>query len=97
MQFPESGPWAVEQFGAAQLGDRRLTRRLVSYAAAAAASPSASIPLQCGTWKQAKGAYRLFDNDATTHEAVIRPHLESSRAAAARGRGWCCTSATPPR
>lgn len=86
MQFLESGPWAAEQFGSADLGDRRLTRRLVGYAAAAAASPSASIPLQCGCWKQAKGAYRLFDNDATTHEAVIRPHLESSRAAAAACR-----------
>ena len=83
MQFPAAASWAVEQFGAAQLGDRRLTRRLVSYAAHAAANPSASIPGQCGCWKQAKGAYRLFDNHATTHEAVIRPHLESSRAAAA--------------
>jgi len=86
MQFAASGPWASEQFGSADLGDRRLTRRLVGYAAAAAASPSASIPRQCGTWKQAKGAYRLFDNDATTHEAVIAPHVAQSRAAAAACR-----------
>lgn len=83
MQFPAAAPWAREQFGSAELGDRRLTRRLVNYAQRAAANPSASIPGQCGCWKQTKGAYRLFDNDATTHEAVTRPHLESTRAAAA--------------
>ena len=82
--FAAAGPWALEQFGPAELGDRRRTRRLVGYAAQAAASPSASIPRQCGCWKQTKGAYRLFDNDATTHEAVIAPHLALSRAAAAR-------------
>jgi hypothetical protein len=84
MQFQAAAPWASEQFGPAELGDRRLTSRLVSYAARAAADPSASIPAQCGSWKQTKGAYRLFDNDATTHAAVVRPHLEATRAAAAR-------------
>jgi hypothetical protein len=86
MQFQAAAPWASEQFGSADLGDRRLTRRLTGYAALAANSPSASIPGQCGSWKQAKGAYRLFDNDATTHEAVVRPHLGLTRAAAARAR-----------
>ena len=86
MQFPAAAPWALEQFGPAELGDRRLTKRLIGYAAGAAASPSLSIPRQCGSWKQTKGAYRLFDNDATTHEAVIRPHLALTRSAAAQAR-----------
>ena len=86
MQFQAPAQWASEQFGPADLGDRRLTRRLVGYAGRAAASPSASIPGQCGCWKQTKGAYRLFDNDAATHEAVIAPHVAQSRAAAAARR-----------
>lgn len=86
MEFQAAAPWALEQFGPARLGDRRLTRRLVGYAARAAASPSQSIPGQCGCWKQTKGAYRLFDNDATTHEAVIRPHLALTRSAAAQAQ-----------
>ena len=84
MRFPAASVWALEQFGPAELGDRRLSRRLVSYAAQAAAHPSLSIPRQCGCWKQTKGAYRLFDNDATTHEAVIGPHLALTAAAVAR-------------
>ena len=84
MRFAAAGPWALEQFGSVELGDRRLTRRLVDYAARAAAGPSLSIPRQCGCWKRTKGTYRLFDNDATTHEAVVAPHLASSRAAAAQ-------------
>ena len=80
----ESGAWAVEQFGPARLGDARRTRRLVGYAARAAASPSGSVPGQCGCWKDTKGAYRLFDNGATTFEAVTAPHLALTRSEAAR-------------
>ena len=86
MQFQAAAHWASEQFGSADLGDRRLTRRLSGYAAQAAADPSASIPGQCGCWKHTKGTYRLFDNGATTHEAVTRPHLALTRAAAAQAR-----------
>jgi hypothetical protein len=83
MQFLPADAWALQQFGAAALGDQRLTRRLVGYAAAAAANPQQSIPGQCGTWKQTKGAYRLFDNDATTYAKVIQPHLSLTHSAAA--------------
>jgi hypothetical protein len=86
VQFQEAAPWALEQFGRAELGDLRLTRRLISYGVQAAASPSVSIPRQCGCWKRTKAAYRLFDNDATTHEAVIAPHLTLTRAAAAEAK-----------
>ena len=86
MQFSAAASWALEQFGSADLGDQRLTRRLTGYAALAAANPAASSPGQCGCWKQTKGAYRLFDHDAATHDAVIAPHVAQSRAAAAACR-----------
>ena len=80
----EAGAWAERQFGSARLGDARRTRRLVGYAAKAAAAPSGSVPGQCGCWRGAKGAYRLFDNDAATFDAVTAPHLALARAEAAR-------------
>lgn len=83
MTFQTAAPWAEQNFAACDLGDERLTKRLVGYATSAATAPSASIPKQCRLWKDSKGAYRLFDNDATTHEAVVQPHLQLTRAAAA--------------
>ena len=40
--------WAQQQFGAAQLGDARRTRRLVKLAAQMAGNSSGSIPQQAG-------------------------------------------------
>jgi hypothetical protein len=86
MQFLVSDSWAKRHFGDTDLGDERRTRRLVRYAAAAAGNPSASIPNQCGCPRDIKGAYRLFDNEAITHAAVIGPHLEQTAAAARQSR-----------
>jgi hypothetical protein len=41
--------WAVETFGAAELGDPRRTDRLILVASALAANPSASLPAR--RWK----------------------------------------------
>jgi len=66
--------WALRQFGDVQLGDKRINKRAVSFAAAAAAAPDASIPGQCRAWKHTKGAYRLMDNDRVGFEQLQRPH-----------------------
>jgi hypothetical protein len=77
-------PWAQRHFGSAVLGDERRTRRVVTYAAAAAKAPSQSIPQQCaGVWKQTKGAYRLFDLPAVSFDKVQQPHRELTLKAAA--------------
>lgn len=55
----------------------------MAYAAAAAASPAASVPKQCGGWKQTKGAYRLFDQPQVTFEKLQEPHRQQTLAAAA--------------
>lgn len=76
--------WAQRQFGSAELGDQRRTRRAVTYAAAAARAPSQSVPGQCGgQWKQSKGAYRLFDNPQVSHEKLQAPHRRQTLEAAA--------------
>ena len=78
--------WAQQQFGTVQLGDQRRTRRAVKVAAAMAADPAASIPQQNKLWKQTKGAYRLFDQQQVTYQAMIEPHWQQTRAAAAQGQ-----------
>jgi hypothetical protein len=66
--------WAETCFGHAELGDVRRTRRLVKIAVAMATDPAGSIPKQTETWADAKAAYRLFDQEDVTFEAVCEQH-----------------------
>src|ERR1035438_10104657 len=72
--------WAEEQFGQCDLGHRRRTKRLVKYAAQAAADPSSSTPKQTESWKDCKGAYRLIDNDDVSFAAITAQHFAATRA-----------------
>lgn len=72
--------WAEEQFGQCDLGDKRRTKRLVQYAAQAAANPDASTPRQTETWADCKAAYRLFDQEDVTFAAITAPHHRATRA-----------------
>jgi len=77
--------WARQQFGQAQLGDKRRTDRVVAYAMAAAKAPSQSIPQQCGgAWDRIKGAYRLFDNQQVNFDKLQQPHRRQTMAAASQ-------------
>src|SRR3954467_14482094 len=80
----EAYHWAETQFGAADLGERRRTGRLVSTMAAIARAPDESLPRQLGSIAGAKAAYRLCDCGAVTREAVMDLHRAQCRAAAAR-------------
>lgn len=71
--------WAEAQFGMAELGDVRRTRRLVRLGAQMAANSSGSIPQQTERVADMKAAYRLFSQPAVTHEAICRPHFEKTR------------------
>jgi hypothetical protein len=75
--------WARRHFGEVQLGDKRRTERAVSYAAAAAAAPASSIPLQCkGDWGRTKGAYRFFDMPQVSLDQLQEPHRRQTLEAA---------------
>ena len=54
--------WAEAHFVECDFGDKRLTRRLVNYAAATAVRPNEMTPQQTRSWKDTKGAYRFMDN-----------------------------------
>ncbi len=75
----EIADWAEQQFGSCKLGDKRRTKRVVKLAAQAAAMPDASTPRQTESWADCKAAYRLFDQDEVTFDALIAPHCALSR------------------
>lgn len=63
----ETDRWAENEFGAAQLGDRRLTRRLVSIAQAKGATPGASfLETVQGQPAAIAGYYRFLDRPDPT-------------------------------
>jgi hypothetical protein len=77
--------WAQLNFGSCELGDKRRTNRLVQVAEQVANNPAASLPGQTEQWADLKAAYRLFDRNEVTFEAIARPHWESTKQSA-RGR-----------
>jgi hypothetical protein len=78
--------WAKQQFEKCQLGDKRRVRRMVKLAAEVAEKPDASTPQQTEHWADCKAAYRLFECEQVTFDAVVAPHCALTRAAA---RGVC--------
>ena len=70
--------WAEEEFGAAQLGDDRRIKRLLTIARDFYACPQGSIAQSSGTHAKAKAAYRFFVQDAHTMDKILAPHYEST-------------------
>jgi len=66
--------WAAEEFGTAQLGDKRLNSRLVKLAETLGAMPSQSIPSACGGWGDTVAAYRLLSNERCDWREMIESH-----------------------
>ena len=82
----EAKDWAEEEFGEAELGDERLTKRLCQIARDFYSHPQANIPEATGSHARAKATYRFFSNESTTMEEILRPHYDQTtrRAAAER-------------
>src|SRR4051794_28954524 len=72
--------WAAHEFGAAELGDARRTARLVALAGALGASPAATLPEACGDPAALKAAYRFFDADGVTPDALLASHVRATYA-----------------
>ena len=70
--------WAEQEMGEAQLGDARLSRRLVRLVERLAEQPSASIPAACSGAGETKAAYRLLSHDAVGWSDILAPHLANS-------------------
>ena len=78
---PSAAPlpgWVRREFGGAKLGDRRLQERLLALAGAFFAQPQANIPQACSSPAAAKAAYRFFDSERVTMDAVLEPHHQAT-------------------
>ena len=77
-------PWVLEETRTVNLKDRRLDNRLREVLSQLAERPAAGIPAACGGHAEMTAAYRLFDNEKATWEAILRPHTEATRARVAQ-------------
>lgn len=64
--------WAEAEFGTANLGDVRRTRRLVQLAADVASRPAGTVTRVCESSASQEGAFRWLENPDVRHEPVLR-------------------------
>jgi hypothetical protein len=70
--------WALEEFGATDLGDERLRQRLLILAHDFFSRPQASIAQACGNRAKTKAAYRFFDHPKVNAQAILESHREAT-------------------
>lgn len=71
--------WVEDQFGQCELANSLRTRRLQKVARAMLSCPEQSLPKQNTAWADLKAAYRLFDNEHVTFDAVAEQHWRQTR------------------
>jgi hypothetical protein len=74
----EVADWAEEEFGDAELGDQRLSKRLVQIVRDFCARPQASIPQACQSRSKTKATYRFFDHPEISMDKILDPHYEAT-------------------
>lgn len=72
------GTFGCLNFADAELGDRRRTNRLVDVTNKMTRHPGGSLPDKMKCPATLRALYRLMNCDEVTHEAVIKPHREST-------------------
>lgn len=65
------GGWCLQEFCSIELGDDRLNKRLCKVAETLLNNPTAAIQTASGQWSEAKGAYRLFNNDKVSPDKLF--------------------------
>ena len=70
--------WADEEFGAAELGDVRRVKRLLTIGRDFYAHAQANLPQACGTRAKTKAAYRFFDDLYHTMDKLLAPHYDAT-------------------
>ena len=65
-------------FGQAQLGDRRRTKRLVKLADQMCLRPGGTLPQKFRSPADLQAFYRLMRKDDVTHEAILDAHREAT-------------------
>jgi hypothetical protein len=75
---PPPVDWTEEEFGKANLGDRRLDKRLLTLARDFWAQPQSNIPQACKKRAAMKAAYRFFEHESVTMEKLLQPHYQAT-------------------
>jgi hypothetical protein len=75
----DNDQWVEAQFGSCQLGNRLRTKRLQKVAANMLGQPEESLPKQNHRWADLKAAYRLFNSEDVTFEAIAEQHWRQTR------------------
>jgi hypothetical protein len=70
--------WAETEWGDVDLGDKRLTRRLVEYGRHRFARPTANLPQGCGSRSATKAAYRLLQHPRCEMDRLLSAHREAT-------------------
>jgi hypothetical protein len=68
------------EVASADLGDKRLTERLVRLAEQLAKAPDQSFPKAAGSNAALEATYRFLGNEAVTPEAILAPHAAATLA-----------------
>jgi hypothetical protein len=76
LPIPDPTSFGAIHFGAAELGDRRRTRRLVHSANLIAQHPGGTLPAKLQNPAALDGLDRLAEAEAVTHQAVLAPHRQ---------------------
>jgi len=79
MKMCANDEWVGEQFGQCDLGNKLRTKRLQKVASAMLNCPEQSLPKQNASWADLKGAYRLFQNEHVTFDAIAEKHWKQTR------------------
>jgi hypothetical protein len=72
--------WIEAELGGADMGDARLTARLLQITGMFYDKPTANIPQACGSVRAAKAAYRFLDNENVEWPAILAPHYAATEA-----------------
>lgn len=71
----EPKDWAMMEFGGADLGDLRRTRRLMRVAQCLCQQSHGTLPPSFDDWSQLKAAYRLLEEPDVHYEDILAPHM----------------------
>jgi len=77
---PAPRDWIEAELGGANMGDARLTARLLEMTGMFYAKPTANIPQACASAMAAKAAYRFLDNEKVQWQAILDPHYAATEA-----------------
>ncbi|MDR0774052.1 MAG: hypothetical protein LBE72_01830 [Rickettsia sp.] len=71
--------WLEREFRHVSFGDQRLIKRLIKTSSLIESKASGAINQSCRSWKEAKGAYRLFSNKKFDPVGIYSSHYKETQ------------------